>query len=79
MALIYECDKCGATYRVSGIVNNLHKQHGYEQLAAPIAGVVDVCKPCYEIIVSAKMQAEREKRTTVRERMFEILDIRGDV
>lgn len=73
MALIYQCDKCGSEHKASGVVHNLHKQHGYEQLAVPIGGVVDVCENCYKEVVAARLQAERESRKTVRDRMSEIL------
>lgn len=75
MALIYVCDKCGNKHEVSGIVDNLHKQHEFEQLSAPINGIKDVCKACFREITVARAKAEVEREKTVRERMKELLSL----
>ncbi len=74
--LIYRCDKCGKEHKVSGVVHNLHKQHGYEQLAVQIPDVTDVCAACFKEIQAAWRKADREDRDAKRSRFWGILGVK---
>lgn len=83
MAKVYICDRCGHEERFSdGIAGNefdyygprhrnpfLHKRRGFETLTKTWRklGWVDVCRPCFDEIVSAKQSAERGQRALVFE------------
>ena len=74
--LIYQCDKCGAEKKISGVVTNMYKRHGYEELSIKLPGdIKDVCKNCYHEILNAKNQADREDKKSKKARMLEILDM----
>ncbi len=73
--IIYRCDKCGAEHQHKGIVTNMHKQFGYEQLTAPINGITDVCKDCFKQISKAYWEADKAERESKRSRMLAILGL----
>jgi hypothetical protein len=71
--IIYRCDKCGAEHQHKGIVSNMHKQFGYEQLSSPINGVTDVCKECFGQVVSAWHKAELNRAEEKKTRFLSFL------
>lgn len=71
--LIYRCDKCGKEHKVSGIVKNAWKQHGYEQLAVAVPGVTDVCAACFKEIQAAWRKSDKDQREQRQSRFLMML------
>lgn len=74
--LIYRCDKCGKEHKVSGIVRNAWKQHGYEQLSVSVPGVTDVCATCFKEIQDVWWKADREEREAKQSRFLAMLKLK---
>lgn len=71
--IIYRCDRCGAEHRHNGLVSNMQKQFGYEELSQPIDGVKDVCAACYKQVVDAWFKAEIKRREEKQSRFLALL------